>query len=86
MRPSKHPPARRDRITQLPDALGAEGIAYHLDLPGAQLHLTGPGYGARQTVPSCSSRWCVIMAVGHPRLVGVAPWRSSSGTFFLASH
>jgi phosphate transport system substrate-binding protein len=30
-------------ITQVPDALGAEGIAYNLDLPaGARLHLTGP--------------------------------------------
>ena len=30
-------------ITQVPDALGAEGIAYNLNLPaGARLHLTGP--------------------------------------------
>ena len=30
-------------VTQVPDALGAEGVAYNLDLPaGAQLHLTGP--------------------------------------------
>ena len=30
-------------ITQVPDALGAEGIAYNLSLPaGARLHLTGP--------------------------------------------
>ena len=30
-------------VTQVPDALGAEGIAYHLDLPAAaRLHLTGP--------------------------------------------
>jgi phosphate transport system substrate-binding protein len=30
-------------VTQVPDALGAEGIAYHLNLPaGARLHLTGP--------------------------------------------
>jgi phosphate transport system substrate-binding protein len=30
-------------VTQVPDALGAEGIAYNLDLPaGARLHLTGP--------------------------------------------
>ena len=28
-------------VTQVPDALGAEGIAYNLDLPaGARLHLT----------------------------------------------
>jgi hypothetical protein len=30
-------------VTQVPDALGAEGITYNLDLPaGARLHLTGP--------------------------------------------
>jgi phosphate transport system substrate-binding protein len=30
-------------VTQVPDALAAEGIAYHLDLPaGARLRLTGP--------------------------------------------
>ncbi|MFY9931248.1 MAG: phosphate ABC transporter substrate-binding protein PstS [Streptosporangiaceae bacterium] len=30
-------------VTQVPDALGAEGVAYHLNLPaGARLHLTGP--------------------------------------------
>src|SRR5450755_3144252 len=30
-------------VTQVPDALGAEGIAYNLNLPaGARLHLTGP--------------------------------------------
>ncbi len=31
------------QVTQVPDALGAEGVAYNLDLPaGARLHLTGP--------------------------------------------
>jgi phosphate transport system substrate-binding protein len=35
--------AKGGPITQVPDALGAEGIAYHLSLPaGARLHLTGP--------------------------------------------
>ena len=35
--------AKGGPITQVPDALGAEGIAYNLDLPaGARLHLTGP--------------------------------------------
>lgn len=30
-------------VTQVPDALGAEGVAYNLDLPaGTRLHLTGP--------------------------------------------
>ena len=30
-------------VTQVPDALGAEGVAYNLSLPaGARLHLTGP--------------------------------------------
>ena len=35
--------AKGGPVTQVPDALGAEGVAYHLDLPaGARLHLTGP--------------------------------------------
>jgi phosphate transport system substrate-binding protein len=35
--------ARGGRITQVPDALGGEGVAYNLNLPaGARLHLTGP--------------------------------------------
>ena len=35
--------AKGGPITQVPDALGAEGVAYNLDLPaGARLHLTGP--------------------------------------------
>ena len=35
--------AKKGPITQVPDALGAEGITYNLDLPaGARLHLTGP--------------------------------------------
>ena len=35
--------AKGGPITQVPDALGAEGVAYNLDLPaGTRLHLTGP--------------------------------------------
>jgi phosphate transport system substrate-binding protein len=35
--------AKGGPITQVPDALGAEGVAYHLNLPaGARLRLTGP--------------------------------------------
>ena len=35
--------AKGGSVTQVPDALGAEGVAYHLSLPaGARLHLTGP--------------------------------------------
>ena len=35
--------AKGGPITQVPDALGAEGVAYNLDLPaGKRLHLTGP--------------------------------------------
>jgi phosphate transport system substrate-binding protein len=35
--------AKGGPVTQVPDALGAEGIAYHLSLPaGARLRLTGP--------------------------------------------
>ena len=35
--------AKGGPVTQVPDALGAEGIAYNLNLPaGARLHLTGP--------------------------------------------
>jgi phosphate transport system substrate-binding protein len=35
--------ARGGRVTQVPVALGGEGVVYHLDLPGGtRLHLTGP--------------------------------------------
>jgi phosphate transport system substrate-binding protein len=35
--------AKGGPVTQVPDALGAEGVAYNLGLPaGARLHLTGP--------------------------------------------
>ncbi|HEY3954830.1 MAG TPA: phosphate ABC transporter substrate-binding protein PstS [Streptosporangiaceae bacterium] len=35
--------AKGGPLTQVPDALGAEGVAYNLDLPaGARLHLSGP--------------------------------------------
>ena len=35
--------AKGGPITQVPDALGAEGVAYNLNLPaGTRLHLTGP--------------------------------------------
>jgi phosphate transport system substrate-binding protein len=35
--------ARGGRVTQVPVALGGEGVAYNLNLPaGARLHLTGP--------------------------------------------
>ena len=35
--------AKGGPLTQVPDALGAEGVAYNLSLPaGARLHLTGP--------------------------------------------
>ncbi len=35
--------AKGGPVTQVPDALGAEGVAYNLNLPaGARLHLTGP--------------------------------------------
>jgi phosphate transport system substrate-binding protein len=35
--------AKGGTVTQVPDALGAEGVAYNLNLPaGARLHLTGP--------------------------------------------
>jgi phosphate transport system substrate-binding protein len=35
--------ARGGRVTQVPDALGGEGVAYNLNLPaGVRLHLTGP--------------------------------------------
>jgi len=35
--------AKGGPVVQVPDALGAEGVAYNLDLPaGARLHLTGP--------------------------------------------
>ena len=43
MNASEQAAAQGGPVTQLPDALGAEGVAYNLDLPaGARLHLTGP--------------------------------------------
>ena len=43
MNASEQAAAQGGPLTQLPDALGAEGIAYNLNLPaGARLHLTGP--------------------------------------------
>ncbi len=43
MNASEQAAAKGGPITQVPDALGAEGITYNLDLPaGARLHLTGP--------------------------------------------
>ena len=43
MNASEQAAAKGGPITQVPDALGAEGMAYNLDLPaGARLHLTGP--------------------------------------------
>ena len=43
MNASEQTAAKGGPITQVPDALGAEGIAYNLDLPaGTRLHLTGP--------------------------------------------
>ncbi len=43
MNASERAAAQGGPVTQVPDALGAEGIAYNLDLPaGARLHLTGP--------------------------------------------
>ena len=43
MNASEQAAATGGPITQVPDALGAEGVAYNLNLPaGARLHLTGP--------------------------------------------
>ena len=43
MNASEQAAAEGGPITQVPDALGAEGVTYNLDLPaGARLHLTGP--------------------------------------------
>jgi len=43
MNTSERAAAKGGPVTQVPDALGAEGIAYNLNLPaGARLHLTGP--------------------------------------------
>ena len=43
MNASERAAAKGGPVTQVPDALGAEGIAYNLNLPaGARLHLTGP--------------------------------------------
>jgi phosphate transport system substrate-binding protein len=43
MNASEQAAARGGSVTQVPDALGGEGVAYNLNLPaGARLHLTGP--------------------------------------------
>ena len=43
MNASERAAAQGGPVTQVPDALGAEGVAYNLDLPaGTRLHLTGP--------------------------------------------
>jgi phosphate transport system substrate-binding protein len=43
MTASEQSAARGGSVTQVPDALGGEGVAYNLNLPaGARLHLTGP--------------------------------------------
>jgi phosphate transport system substrate-binding protein len=43
MTPAEQSAARGGSITQVPVALGGEGVAYNLNLPaGARLHLTGP--------------------------------------------
>jgi phosphate transport system substrate-binding protein len=43
MNASEQSAARGGSVTQVPDALGGEGVAYNLNLPaGARLHLTGP--------------------------------------------
>ena len=43
MNASEQAAATGGPVTQVPDALGAEGVAYNLDLPaGTRLHLTGP--------------------------------------------
>jgi phosphate transport system substrate-binding protein len=43
MNASEQAAARGGRVTQVPVALGGEGVAYNLNLPaGARLHLTGP--------------------------------------------
>jgi phosphate transport system substrate-binding protein len=43
MTASEQAAARGGQVTQVPDALGGEGVAYNLNLPaGTRLHLTGP--------------------------------------------
>ena len=52
MNASEQAAAKGGPITQVPDALGAEGVAYNLDLPaGARLHLTGPVLAAHLPRP-----------------------------------
>ncbi len=46
MNASEQAAAQGGHVTQVPDALGGEGVAYNLNLPaGARLHLTGPVLG-----------------------------------------
>ena len=53
--------AKGGSVTQVPVALGGEGVVYHLDLPaGARVHLTGPVLARiflGQTTPARSPPW-----------------------------
>jgi len=79
-------------VTQVPDALGAEGIAYHLSLPaGARLRLTGPvlaaiylGQVTRWNDPAITALNPGISLPGAP--ITVVHRSDGSGTTYIFSN
>jgi len=79
-------------VTQVPDALGAEGIAYHLSLPaGARLRLTGPvlaaiylGQVTRWNDPAITALNPGITLPGAP--ITVVHRSDGSGTTYIFSN
>jgi hypothetical protein len=84
--------AKGGPVTQVPDALGAEGIAYHLDLPaGARLRLTGPvlaaiflGQITRWNDPAVTALNPGITLPGAP--ITVVHRSDGSGTTYIFSN
>ena len=84
--------AKGGPVTQVPDALGAEGVAYNLNLPaGARLHLTGPVLAAiflGQITPGTtrpsppSTRACTLPAAS----ITVVHRSDGSGTTYIFSN
>jgi phosphate transport system substrate-binding protein len=84
--------AKGGPVTQVPDALGAEGIAYHVSLPaGARLRLTGPvlaaiflGRVTRWNDPAITALNPGITLPGAP--ITVVHRSDGSGTTYIFSN
>ncbi len=84
--------AQGGHVTQIPVALGGEGVVYHLDLPaGARLHLTGPvlariylGQITRWNDPAITALNPGIDLPGAP--ITVVHRSDSSGTSYIFSN